>query len=127
MTRFESEISGQLGEFWVKEAQKKIEKIENDIESGQCILENGTAKWKSNGRYIPKDCLEYVLHSKYASQIDVDVHNTALSDQNSKCIEDYRKKMENHVYTEEELGEMRNAFGEGKVIVDVITGRKIKL
>ena len=43
MTRFEKELSGQLGEFWVKEAQKRIEKIEKDIECGQCILENGTA------------------------------------------------------------------------------------
>lgn len=33
--------------------------------------------------------------------------------------------MKNHVYSEEELYEMRSAFGEGACVVDIITGKKI--
>jgi len=35
--------------------------------------------------------------------------------------------MENHVYSEEELCEMKCAFCEGAEIVDIITGQKIFL
>ena len=44
-----------------------------------------------------------------------------------KSIEQYRKSMQNHKYSEEELSEMRAVYGKGEIIVDVITGKKIKL
>lgn len=39
----------------------------------------------------------------------------------------YRKRMANHVHTEEELFEMRAAFGPGARVVNVITGQSITL
>jgi len=39
----------------------------------------------------------------------------------------YRKAMENHVPSEEEMFEMRGAFGPGATVVNVVTGKEIKL
>ena len=39
----------------------------------------------------------------------------------------YRERMQNHIYSEEELFEMRAAFGEGTEIVDVLSGNRIRL
>lgn len=44
-----------------------------------------------------------------------------------RSLADYRARMANHVYSEEELFEMRAAFGAGAEVVNVLTGRKIKL
>lgn len=126
MTRFEMELSGQLGDYWKKDALAKIAKIENDYETGKLTITDGVARWTKVGRCIPKDCFEILMNSKYAYLAVKDAHFKALDIETTASIERYRKSMENHVYTEEELGEMRNAFGSG-VVVDVITGRKIRL
>lgn len=49
------------------------------------------------------------------------------SEKDKKALEDYRERMKNHVYSAEEMFEMRAAFGEGETVVNVITGEKIQL
>lgn len=50
----------------------------------------------------------------------------ARNREEKRSIEQYKKSMQNHKYSEEELSEMRAVHGKGAV-VDVITGKKIKL
>jgi len=45
----------------------------------------------------------------------------------TKALAAYRKAMENHVPSDEEMFEMRAAFGAGTEVVNVITGRRTKL
>lgn len=129
VTRFVRELNGELGEYWKNEALKQIADIEKKYENGELLIHPGykTARWISNGNYIPMHCLEILLHSKYAYLVDAEAHKAALDEQTTESINRYKESMKNHVYTEEELGEMRNAFGEGHVIVNVITGEKITL
>ena len=48
--------------------------------------------------------------------------------ENEDYLEEYRKRMKKHIYTEEELYEMRSAFGEETpYVVDVITGERVYL
>ena len=42
-------------------------------------------------------------------------------------LKDYKERMKDYKPSQEELAEMRAAFGPGKEIVDVISGTKIKL
>ena len=127
MTRFEKELSGELGEYWVKSTTEEIQDIERKYETGDLIINlDGTAQWKC-GNYVPDHVLEIILHSKYANLIDVDNHKKALDFQTEQSIAEYKERMKSHVYTEEELWEIRAAFGTGTVITDVLTGRTIQL
>ena len=44
-----------------------------------------------------------------------------------KTIEAYKKYRAEHGYSEEELFEMRAAFGEEETVVNILTGEKIDL
>lgn len=48
-------------------------------------------------------------------------------EETKKILADYREQMKNQLPSAERINEMRAAFGAGKVIVDVITGQRIKL
>ena len=122
--RFKRDYNGEFGEFWKKEADKEVAKRLEEYENGELLIdEYGVAYWASNNRALPEEC---ALQAKYAGlPIDLDLTRELELNQTEKFLEEYRESRKNHVYTEEELGEMRNAFGEGQVIVDVITGQKI--
>lgn len=52
---------------------------------------------------------------------------TPSKEETRKILADYREQMKNHKPSPEQLHEMRAAFGAGKVVVDAITGRRVKL
>lgn len=127
MSRFERELNGEFGDYWKKDALAKIAEIEKDYETGHLIIENGAAKWDTNGSYLMQDIMEVLLHSKYAYLIDIAHHEAMRDAQVTEEINAYKERMKNHVYDEEELAEMRSAFGAGTEIVNVFTGESITL
>jgi len=79
-------------------------------------------RWTSNNAVCPLDaCVEYGI------PCDMDAQKVAREKEIDKVLADYRRRMENHVPSAEEMYEMRAAFGEGAEVVNVITGKKIKL
>lgn len=44
MTRFQKELSGELGAYWEKEAQKELERVKADLQAGKITIENGVAR-----------------------------------------------------------------------------------
>lgn len=125
MTRFQMEISGKLGGWWKKNAEKEVAEALDYVVENAIIEEDGAIRWISSGNYVPDDYCEKLEYGGYnfsreATKIKKDI-------QQSKFTEEYRKSMENYVYSDEELYEMKNAFGEGVYIVDIITGKKIYL
>ena len=123
---FQLELDGRFGQWRQQSAVEQIEEMEERYEKKEFTIENGAAMWEC-GNYLPMDCLAAVINGKYGHLVDVEAHEEALDAQNEESIQEYRERMKNHVYTEEELFEMRAAFGEGTEIVDVITGNKIRL
>ena len=137
-TRFEQEISGELdrqvaertGEpnkhFWQKNAEKEVAWVLNKYENGELLIdENGIATWVSNGNAIPEDCVEKAIYG--GLPINAELTREFRDRQTEQSIAEYRERMKNHVYSDEELFEMRATFGAGAVVVDVITGREIQL
>ena len=136
--RFKQEISGECDAwvkrmggdlpdgFWKRNAEKEVAKVVEKYENGELLIdEYGVAFWASNNRAVPED-IAYM--GKYGGlPIDLEMTKALEKAQTEKSLAEYRERMKNHVYTEEELGEMRNAFGEGETVVDVITVRRIKL
>ena len=57
MTRFAREWNGELGAFWQKNAHEEAARLlaqRDNIE----VEEDGAAKWRSNGSYLPADVVE---------------------------------------------------------------------
>ena len=123
MTRFEKELSGALGAYWKKEAKKELERVKKDLDEGKITIdENGIAR-NCIGRTLHDDMLEKV--AKVSRKVNVEATRAARDEETAKVIEAYRAS-----YTgpsEEEMFEMRAAFGTGTKVVDIFTGKKIKL
>ena len=124
MTRFERELNGSLGEFWRKNAMQEIEKMQARADNDEIRTNmNGAAFWNSNGNYLPADCAEILSHTDFPFSLEETAK--ARETQTAAFLEDYRKS-----YTgpgEEEKAEMRAAFGTGSTVVDIITGKRIRL
>ena len=123
MTRFEKELSGALGAYWKKEAKKELERVKKDLDEGKITIdENGIAR-NCIGRTLHDDMLEKV--AMVNDKVNVEATRAARDEETAKVIEEFRAS-----YTgpsEEDLFEMRAAFGTGTTVVDIFTGKKIKL
>lgn len=123
-TRFERELSGELGDFWKRSAEEEIQKFQDDADAGKILLdENGGAYWKSSGNYLPADCVEKLLYTDF--EFDPDATASARDEQTSRQLKEYVQNYKGP--SAEEIDEMRAAFGTGKTIIDTITGKKIRL
>ena len=123
MTRFEKELSGALGAYWKKEAEKELSKVKKDLKDGKITIdENGIAR-NCIGRTLHDDMLEKV--AMVSGKVNVEATRAARDEETAKVIEAYRAS-----YTgprEVDLFEMKAAFGTGTTVVDIFTGKKIKL
>ena len=123
MTRFEKELSGALGAYWEKEAKKELERVKKDLDEGKITIdENGIAR-NCIGRTLHDDMLEKV--AMISDKVNIEATRVARDEETANVIEAYRAS-----YTgpsEEDLFEMKAAFGTGTTVVDIFTGKKIKL
>ena len=123
MTRFEKELSGALGAYWKKEAEKELSKVKKDLKDGKITIdENGIAR-NCIGRTLHDDMLEKV--AMVSDKVNVEATRAARDEETAKVIEAYRASCTGP--SEEDLFEMRAAYGTGTTVVDIFTGKKIKL
>ena len=123
MTRFEKELSGALGAYWKKSAEKELEKIREELEKGLITIdENGVARNRI-GRVLMSDMLEKLTYVTDA--VDTEATTKAREEEVAKTLEEYRNNA--RPATEEELDEMRAAFGKGQTVVNILTGERITL
>lgn len=85
------------------------------------VVRDGIIHWKSNDAVVPGD----VFKDAYVAVPDGQEEARKREDQ--AFAAKYRKLRANHQPSGEELAEMRAEFGEGAVVVDVITGRRTRL
>ena len=126
-TFFERCLNGEISEYWKQDAYNKIAKAEQEIIDGTIEFRFGVPYWAKVNRVVPKDYREYIAHGCFAEMVDEEKTVQAYRAETQKVIADYRERMKDHEYTDEEIFEMRAAFGTGVTITDVFTGRKIKL
>ena len=123
MTRFQQEITGELGQWWKNHAEKEVERAVREADELAIVDSNRAIRWKSNGSYLMDDFCEMLEYADY--QFSRKATAKARNIQVKKCLKDYR--MNYNGPSVEELAEMRAAFGAGETIVDVITGDVITL
>ena len=124
MTRFERELSGALGEFWRKNAEKEIDRMRESVAAGEiCLDDRGGAYWKSSGNYLPSDCVEKLSYTGF--DFSPEETDRARDAQTDRLLAEYRANYRGP--SPEELAEMRAVFGSGTTAMDVISGELISL
>ena len=123
MTRFDKELSGAIGAYWKKSAEKELEKVREELEQGLITIDGSGVARNRIGRVLMSDMLEKLTYITDA--VDAEATTKAREEEVTRSIEEYRKNA--RPATEEELEEMRAAFGRGKTVVNIITGQKYHL
>ena len=123
MTRFEREISGSLGEFWKKNAQKELDQLRSELENGKITIDrNGVAR-NCIGRVLMSDLLEKLTY--ITDKVSVEATTEAREIEVAEELAEYRRNA--RPYSQEQLAEMRAAFGTGTTVVNVFTGESYEL
>lgn len=123
MTRFERELSGALGAYWKNSAEKELEEIRKELAEGKITIdENGVAR-NCIGRVLMSDMLEKLTY--VTDEVDEEATKAARDEEVTRSLAEYRRNAK--PASEEELSEMRAAFGEGQTIVNILTGERITL
>ena len=88
---------------------------------------NEVVRWKSNDKLAPQDILDEMFVDGVLDEEQLRYAKMIRNREQDAFLAEYRERMANHVHSDEELFEMRAAFGEGAVVVNAITGKEIKL
>lgn len=123
MTRFMEELNGLRGDFWKREAEKELAKVKAELEAGKITIDEEGIARNCIGRILMSDMLEKL--ALITDKVDIFATTKARDEQVHKELEEYRATKRS--YTEEELNEMRAAFGVGTTVRDIITGEEITL
>lgn len=60
MNTFELELAGERGEFWQKDARKRLEKVKNDIVSGDITFDSTGVARNCLGRVVMSDMADII-------------------------------------------------------------------
>ena len=123
LSRFEQELSGQLGDFWKKHAEKELEDISKELAEGKITIDEDGIARNFIGRALMSDMMEKL--SYVTDAFSVEATRTARDKEVDESIAEYRRNYKGP--SEEALAEMRAAFGPGEVVVNVLTGTRIYL
>ena len=123
MTRFQRELSGELGEFWKKEAEKRLDKVRAELAEGKISIDAEGVARNCIGRVLMDDLLEQL--GMVTDKVNVEATRAARETENAAFLAEYRVRR--NAPSAEELAEMRATFGAGATVVDVLTGEKIAL
>lgn len=124
-TRFAQEISGDLGDYWVQSAKEELKELREDLNAGRITIDENGIAYNKIGRVVMPDLLEKLTY--ITDKVDVEATKAARDREVSQSIAEYKESMKNHIYSAEELYEMRSAFGAGTTVVNVLTGQQITL
>ena len=123
MTRFQQEITGELGQYWKDQAEKEVKRAVRKADELAIVDSNGAIRWKNNGSYLMDDFCEMLEYAGYQFS-----RKATAEARNIQAVESLKNYKLNYTGPNaEELAEMRASFGEGETIDNVITGDVITL
>ena len=123
MTRFEQELSGALGAYWKQDAERRLAQVKADLEAGRITIDEAGVARNCIGRVLMDDQMELLIW--VTDRANAEATHAAREAEVEAELAEYRAKYKGP--SDEELAEMRAAFGPGTTVVNVITGKKIKL
>lgn len=125
MTRFDRELRGEFGEYWKKEAIKFLHKIEEEVFTGTITIDAEGVARNCIGKVVMDDvanALDYIFQD---GSFRRDKTAEAREIEDKEFLKEYASR--EHHYSDEELAEMKAAFGEVTKVVNILTGKEIQL
>lgn len=119
MTRFKMELSGMLGEFWKKQAEQELQAVKSGLDSCRITIDGDGVARNSIGRALADDMLEKV-EMVAPDCVNVSATRATYAAERDEALKRYASRQP----SDEEMHEMRSAFGAGSTVVDVLTGRR---
>ena len=119
MTRFAMELSGMLGEFWQKQAEQELDRVKSELDSCEIVIDCDGVARNSIGRALADDMLEKV-EMVAPNCVNVSATRATYAAEVREALKGYASRRP----SEDEMHEMRAAFGVGTTVVDVLTGRR---
>ena len=119
MTRFQMELSGMLGDFWQKQAERELQKVKSDLDSCRITIGVDGVARNCIGRALADDMLEKV-ELVAPDCVNVSATRATYAAERDELLKRYASRE----VGSEEMHEMRSAFGAGTTVVDAMTGRK---
>ena len=105
--------------------KSELEKAENLWKNNITVSEDGVVSWKSNGRQPFSDMLDLFIENGHGGEFSKEATEAARDAETKASIRAYKEQKRE--YSEEEISEMRAAFGDGTAVVDVLSGRRFSL
>lgn len=124
MTRFQMELSGKLGQFWQNEAQKELERVKLDLEAGRITVGVDGVARNYLGRALSNDMLEKLV---MVAPEEVKFFLKPTQRARKAEVEEALQQYASLEPSDEEMHEMRSAFGTGTTVVDALSGRRYAL
>lgn len=123
MTRFTNELRGELGAYWKADAEKRLEEMDLAVARGEITIDDNGVARNCIGRALMEDQMEILSFTDW--RFSEDATRAARAEEIRIFTQEYKKNQS--APSQEEIFEMRAAFGEGAEVVDVISGQIIKL
>lgn len=125
MTRFDRELRGEFGDYWKKQAIQYLHKIEEEVFKGEITIDSDGVARNCIGRVVVDEvanALDYIIQDG-SFRLDKTVEAREVED--AQFIKNYIAQ--DRGPSDEEIIEMKAAFGEGTTVIDVLTGKRIQL
>lgn len=119
MTRFAMELGGMLGEFWQKRAEQELDRVKSELDSCEIVIDCDGVARNSIGRALADDMLEKV-EMVAPDCVNASATRATYAAEVRAALKGYASRRP----SEDEMHEMRAAFGVGTTVVDVLTGRR---
>ena len=123
MTRFEKELSGALGAYWKKEAEKALAKVKEDLKNGNITIDEQGIARNCIGRVLQNDMMEKV--AMVSDKVNIEATRAARQEETAKVIDSYRASYKG--VSHEEMSERVAVFGTGTTVVNILMGTRITL
>jgi hypothetical protein len=123
MSRFVNELRGEFGSFWKNKAEEEIEKMSAEVANGQVTIDDDGVARNRIGRVLMEDQMEILSFTDW--RFSKEATRKAREEEVAKSINAYKKNARTPSF--EEMSEIRNAFGAGTKVVDVLSGKTIQL
>ena len=122
-SRFQKELSGELGKYWKEAAQNELVRVAEMIKIGKITIDSNGVARNEIGRVLMSDMLEKV--SIVNDDVNVEATEAARLEEIHNFCEEYCRNYKGP--TKEELAEARAEFGPGTKVVNVLTGESYTL
>lgn len=117
MKRLAREFLGEFGEYWQRDAKKKLEGYKQDYDTGKMFLdERGSMRWKESNNLVPEDILELMYCGLLIN--DKIIYNTNRDRENDLL------KLRKTIKKKGRPEGLEAAFDKGTKVINILTGEE---